>query len=380
MHDVAAGWLMTTLTASPLLIGLVQTATTLPGVVAGLPSGVLADRVDRRRLLLLTQGWMMGVAGVLGLLSLRGGVTPASLLLLTFLLGLGASLSFPAWYAAMPEIVPRHQIPAVVALNGASFNVARAAGPVLAGVLMARAGPGAVFLVNALSFVGVLATVWRWRRPALPLAAESSFFAQTAEGFRGTFGNPVVRRVLVQVSLYALSAAALWALLPAVARYELRLTGSMYGVLLGCVGAGAMVGVLVLPRLRALLGPERLPMLGFAGFAMTLFVLGSTRSLLPIGVALVVAGVSWMVIGTTFISTVQLASSGEMQGRVISIYLLVALAGMSLGSVLWGGLASVVGTRVALLAAGAGVLGVIPAAGVLEGRGRGVEGSWKLHR
>ncbi|MDP9349546.1 MAG: MFS transporter, partial [Gemmatimonadota bacterium] len=315
--------------------------------------------------------WMMGVAAALGLLSLRGAITPALLLLLTFLLGLGASFSFPAWYAAMPEIVPREQIPAAVALNGASFNVARSAGPVLAGVLMARTGPGAVFLVNAASFVGVLYTIWRWRRPPLPVAAKTGFRRQTAEGFRATFGNPVVRAVMVQVSLYGLSAAALWALLPAVARHELRLSGSMYGMLLGCVGAGATAGVLALPRLRALVDVERLPMLGFLGFATTLFVLGSTRALFPIGAALVLAGVSWMTIGTTFISTVQMATSGELQGRVISVYLLVALAGMSLGSVLWGGVASVAGTRAALLAAGAGVLLVIPVAVVVRGRAGG---------
>lgn len=362
MHDVAAGWFMTTLTASPLLIGLVQTATTLPGVVVGLPAGVLADRMDRRRMLLFTQGWMMLVAGALGVLSLRGAITPAALLLLTFLLGLGAALSFPAWYAAMPEMVPREQIPAVVALNGASFNVARSAGPVLAGVVMARAGPGAVFLLNALSFVGVLCTVYLWRRPPLPLAARSSFLRQSVEGFRAAFGDPVVRGVLAQVSLFGLSAAALWALLPTVARYEMRLSGSTYGVLLGCVGAGAMAGVLLLPRLRSWVAPERLPMLGAAGFAVALLALGSTRALLPLGVALVVAGVGWMIIGTTYISTVQLATAGELQGRVISIYLLVALAGISLGSVLWGTVALVAGTRPALLAAAGGVLLVVPAA------------------
>lgn len=368
MHDVAAGWLMTTLTASPFLIGLVQTATLLPGVVAGLPAGVLADRIDRRRLLLGLQGWAMCVAAALGFLTLRGETTPALLLLLTFLLGLGASLSFPAWYAAMPEMVPREQIPAVVALNGAAFNVARAVGPVLAGVVMARAGPGAVFLLNAVSFVGVLATIWLWRRPPLPVAPRSSFLRQALEGFRATFGHRVVRGVLVQVSVFGLSAAALWALLPAVGRYELRLSGATYGVLLGCMGAGAVAGVVVLPRLRGWVGVERVPMLAAVGFSAALFTLGTTRALLPVGVALVVAGVAWMVIGTTYISTVQLATSGALQGRVISIYLLVALGGMTLGSVLWGGVASLLGTRVALLVAAGGVLGVVPAA-VVWGRG-----------
>src|SRR5580698_3661594 len=173
MHTVGASWLMATMAASPLLVALVQTATTLPVFLLALPSGVMADLVDRRKLLIFTQTWMLGVAAVLGLLAIFGAVGPWTLLWLTFALGIGSAMNGPAWAAAIPELVPREELPAAVALNSVGFNIARAVGPALGGIVMASAGAGAVFILNAVSFLGVIVVLWGWKeRP--PAARDRS--------------------------------------------------------------------------------------------------------------------------------------------------------------------------------------------------------------
>src|SRR5919202_6348026 len=164
MQNVGVAWLMTTLTPSPILVALIQTATSLPVLLVGLPAGALADLVDRRRLLLVSQTWMLLAAGILSGLTFADRTTPAALLLLTFALGLGASINSPAWQAIVAELVPARQLANAVALNGVGFNVARAIGPALGGLVVAAAGPAWVFLLNAVSFLAVLAALYRWRR------------------------------------------------------------------------------------------------------------------------------------------------------------------------------------------------------------------------
>src|SRR5579871_6836244 len=163
MHTVAASWLMTMLATSPLPVALVTTATTLPVFLLGLPSGAFADLIDRRRILLFTQSWMLAVAAVLGVLTLLHRVGPWSLLAMTFALGLGSTMNGPAWSATVPELVPRGELPAAVALNSVGFNIARAIGPALGGMVMAASNAGTVFLLNAVSFLGVIAVLWQWR-------------------------------------------------------------------------------------------------------------------------------------------------------------------------------------------------------------------------
>src|SRR5580704_4874219 len=173
MHTVGASWLMTTLAASPLLVALVQTATTLPVFLLGLPAGVMADLVDRRKLLIFTQSWMLGVAAMLGALVMFGGVGPWWLLSLTFALGLGSAMNGPAWAAAIPELVPRDEMPAAVVLNSVQFNIARAVGPALAGIVLAASSAGVLFVLNALSFLGVILVVWRWEPSSIPRGRET---------------------------------------------------------------------------------------------------------------------------------------------------------------------------------------------------------------
>jgi len=182
MQNVGAAWLMTDLAASPLLVALVQAATNLPVFVLAVPAGALADIVDRRRLLLVAQTWMLLVAAVLATITFAGQITPWLLLATTFLLGLGSALNAPAWQATTPELVPRAEVPAAVALGGVSMNVARAVGPALGGLLVAAAGPGATSLFNALSFLGVLFVLGRWRRPRETSALPAERFVGAMRG------------------------------------------------------------------------------------------------------------------------------------------------------------------------------------------------------
>lgn len=164
MHEAGAGWLMTSLTASPLIVALMQTATTLPVLLLGLPAGALADVVDRRRMLLFTQAWMLMAAAILGVFTFLNVTTPWLLLILTFVLGAGAAMNAPAWQATAPELVSRPELPAAVELTGMGLNLARAVGPALGGVVIATAGPSAVFLLNVLSFLSVMAVLYHCRR------------------------------------------------------------------------------------------------------------------------------------------------------------------------------------------------------------------------
>ncbi len=276
MHEAAGAWLMTTLAHSPLLVALMQTAASLPFFLLAFPAGALADVVDRRRLLLVTQTWMLLAAAALGALTLAGRTTPELLLGLTFALGLGSAMTAPAWQAITPELVPRGDLPAAIALGAVAFNLARAVGPALGGLTTASIGPGAVFLVNAASFLAVLVVLARWQRP--PVAAfeipEDVFGAMRA-GARYVRHSLPLRTVLARSASFVIFASAVWSLLPLIARRLLGLEAVGYGVLLGCLGLGAVAGATVLPALRRRMPIDRLMLLAtvlFAGASATLAV------------------------------------------------------------------------------------------------------------
>jgi MFS family permease len=251
MQNVGAAWLMTSLTPSPVVVALVQAATSLPVFLVGLPAGALADIVDRRRLLIVSQGWMLLSAAALGVLTLIGFMSPWILLALTFALGLGAAMNTPAWQAIVPEVVSPSELQEAVALNAAGFNVARAVGPALGGLIVAAVGPGPVFLLNAASFIAVMLVVYRWnrQRAASRLTAEHVIGAMRA-GIRYVRNAPSLQAVLVRSGVLIVCAAGLWALLPLVARDQLGLGATGYGVLLGCLGIGAVTGATLLPRIK----------------------------------------------------------------------------------------------------------------------------------
>jgi MFS family permease len=354
MQGVAAAWLMTSLTTSPVPVALLTTMANLPLFLVGLPAGAIADVVDRRWLVLVTQVWMLAVAGLLGVLTAINWMSPGLLLALTFLIGLGGALSAPAWSVLVPELVPRRELAAAVALNGAGFNLARAIGPAIGGLIVAAAGPAMVFLLNALSFFGVILVIYRWHAvPHERSALSESVSSAVAAGLRFTRHSPPLRAVLVRTAAFIFAASALWGLLPVVATRQLGLDASGYGVLLACIGLGAVGAAMVLPRLRARLSVNWLVILLTLVFATGMFALAETRNLLVLGAALVAVGVAWLTITSLLNITAQTTTPMWVQARALGVYLLVFQGGLAGGSAFWGVMAGRFGEQRALLAAAA---------------------------
>jgi predicted MFS family arabinose efflux permease len=357
MHSTGAVWLMTSLTPSPLMVALVQTATSLPSFLLALPAGALADVVDRRRLLLATQGWMLIAAAVLGLLTIAGAVTPWTLLALTFLLGLGAAMNAPAWQAIIPDLVPRSELPAAVALGGVAVNVARAVGPALGGLIVAAAGTGAVFLLNAASFVGVMVVLYRWhparRQSALP--AEHIWEAMRA-GMRYVRHAPALRAVLVRTAVFISCGSALWALLPLVARQEMGLSAMVYGVLLGSIGVGAIAGTALLARLRQRWAVDLLVAGATVVFAAVTLTVACVRDLVWLCTVLLAGGMAWTTLLSSLTATAQLALPSWVRARGLAMYVLIFMGGLAVGSAFWGAMAARLGLAVTLAGAALGLV------------------------
>jgi len=357
MHEAGAGWLMTSLTTSPLLVALMQTATSLPVFLLGLPAGALADVVDRRRMLLFTQGWMLSAAGMLGLLTLLDMTTPWVLLVLTLALGAGAAMNAPAWQATAPELVPRAELPKAVALNGIGLNLARAVGPALGGAIVAAAGAGAVFLLNAVSFLSVIAVLsqWRWS-PRAGKAPTEPVLSAIRAGIRYARHAPALRAVLVRTGLFVLFASALWALLPVLARHEMGLGSTAYGILFGCLGAGAVAGAVILPWLRRRLSMDALSIAAIVLFAAVTLALAQVRQFGFLCVVLWAGGVAWIALMASFNIATQTAVPSWVRARALALYLLMFQGSMAFGGVLWGTVAQHAGMTVALWCAAAGLV------------------------
>jgi MFS family permease len=356
MQNVGAAWLMTSLAPSPLFVSLVQAASNLPLFLLALPAGALADVVDRRRLMLAALAWLCLASATLGALAELELVTPASLLACTFAIGLGSALLAPAFQAAVSELVPHDELAPAVSLNGISMNVGRAAGPALGGVVVAAVGAGATFLLNAASFVGVLAAVARWRREPIEarLPPEDLFGAMRA-GIRYVRHSEALQAVLWRTAGFALPASAIWALLPLHARETLGLGAGGFGLLLGCFGAGAILAGVFVASLRARFGADALASFGAFAFAGATLLLGAWPHAAAAAVALAVAGGAWLTVLTTFNASAQLVIPPWVRARAIATYLIVLFGGLALGSALWGTVADAEGVAPALVGAGLAV-------------------------
>jgi MFS family permease len=337
MQNVGAGWLMTQLTTSPLMVGLVQTAGAIPVFLVVLPAGALADIVDRRRLLLFTQSWMVLAAAVLAVLTLLGAVNPWVLLLFTFLMGVGAVMNDPAWQAITPDVISPQRHASAVALNSAGFNVARAAGPALGGIVVAAAGSGWSFLLNAASFFGVILFLYTWKRVPHASLPVRNMRAAIAEGFRYVQGAPQVRSVLIRTAAFSVGASSLLALLPVVCQPH---GAQGYGFLLTCFGLGALAGAAILPRLRLQYSVDGLVAGATIVFAMMTFAAGQVHIFEWLCLVLFTAGAAWIGILACFNVVAQTMCPSWMRARALSMYLLVLQGGMAIGSALWGAVAS----------------------------------------
>jgi len=361
MNEVGAGWLMTTLAPDPATVALVQAATTLPLFLLAMPAGALADIVDRRRMLMAVQVLMAGAALALGLLTAAGAMTPARLLALTFVLGIGAALAAPAWQAIVPQLVPRGALGSAVAMNSVGINVSRAVGPALAGSVIAAFGLAWPFLINAASFLGVIAALAWWRlppRPAKPLPAER-WAAAMRTGLRYARSSPALRATLVRALAFFAFASAYWALLPLVVRQQLGGGAPLYGAMMASVGVGAVAAAFALPRLKAAWGADRLVAAGTLGTALVLAVFAAVASPAAGLAAGLLAGACWVAVLSSLNVSAQTALPDWVRARGLAVFIAVFFGAMAGGSVLWGQVASAFGIPAALLIAAAGaVVGV----------------------
>jgi MFS family permease len=345
MQNVGAGWLMTELTVSPLMVSLVQAAATLPVFLVILPAGALADIVDRRRLLLLTQGWMVLASATLGIMTLTSCVGPWTVLLFTFLLGLGAVMNDPAWQAITPEVASGDQHASAVALNSVGFNVARAIGPALGGFVVASFGSGMAFLLNAVSFSGVIFFLYNWKRPQPHSWPTQRILPSIYDGIRHARNTPVVRSVLVRTATFSIGASSLLALLPLLARPH---GPSGYGLLLGSFGLGALAGAGALPNLKRRLSVDGVVAFAILVFAVMVFAAGQAANFGVLCGVMFVAGTAWIGILACLNVAAQTMSPSSFRARALSCYLLVLQGGMAVGSALWGTLALRMGVPTSL--------------------------------
>jgi MFS family permease len=316
MQTVGARRLMMSLTTSATFVALVQTAAGLPVVLLAVVAGAVGDLVDRRRFLLLAHGFMLVAAVALGVLSLAGLVTPWLLLALIFALGAGQALTSPTWQTLQPELVPAAERPQAISLGAVNQNLARAVGPAVGGIVLAATSAGVVFLINAATFLAVVAAItwWRGGQERLGGLPREHVGEAVRAGARYIVASPALRVILVRAGLFIFFASAIWALLPLTAQAQLHLGSGGYGLLLGCVGVGAVSGAALLPWLRRTVAAGSMLTVGSLGLAGVALVLGYVHVTVLVAVALAVGGLAWILALSTLNSQYQLTLPGWVPG------------------------------------------------------------------
>jgi predicted MFS family arabinose efflux permease len=382
MYNAASGWLMVSLDADPLVVSLVQVATSLPMFLFALPAGTLADIVDKRRFLIALEGATTLVSAIFAALVGFGHVTPTLLLLFMFLIGAGGALTAPAWQAIVPELVPPQDLMPAVASNSVGVNISRAVGPALAGSIIGLLGIAAPFWVNAISNLGVIGALLWWHAPhartsRLPV---ERFTSAMFTGFRYARHNRHLRATLVRAIAFFLFASAYWALLPLVAHDRLAGGPGLYGVLLGAIGTGAVAGAFLLPWAKAQIGPDLMVVAGTVGTAGALALFGLAQGPAVALIASALAGASWIAVLANLNVSAQVALPNWVRGRGLALFVTVFFGTMTLGSAAWGEIASTVGLPLAHFIAAIGALLALPLTwGMKLQTGAGVDLTPSMH-
>ncbi|MCC9597234.1 MULTISPECIES: MFS transporter [unclassified Rubrivivax] len=352
MNDVAAAWLMTTLTTSPAMVALVQTASTLPVFLLGLPSGAMADIVDRRLYFAGTQMWVSLVALLIAALAVAGLLTPSLLLLLTFLNGIGLAMRWPVFSAIVPEVVGRAHLPAALALNGISMNMSRVVGPVVAGALLASAGTAAVFVLNAVLAGVAFVLILRWRsEPRTSALPGERFVGAMRVGLQHVRQSPRMRAVIVRVFLFFLQSSALLALLPLVAKGLEGGGAGSFTLLMASMGAGAICAALLFPRWRRRFNRDQFVRYGSIVQAAAAAIAAFVPELWMAVPAVFVSGMAWISTANTLAMSAQFALPNWVRARGMAIYQMALMAGTAFGAMAFGKLAGLVGVAEAIAAA-----------------------------
>jgi len=358
MYSAASGWLMTGLNPDPLIVALVQAASSLPICLFAIPAGALADIFDKRKFLIVVESLTTGVSAVYAVIVGLGLATPGNLLLFTFLIGAAGALTVPAWQAVVPALVPKADLPPAIAANSVGVNISRALGPALGGVTISAYGIVAPFWANA---IANLAVVWAllWWRPSTgrgTLLPAERFGQAILAGLRYARHNVHLRATLVRATGFFLFASAYWALLPLVSREQIASGPGFYGVLLGVIGIGAVSGAFFLPWLKVRLGPDRLMALGALGQAVAMVLYGLSREPVMALAASAIAGASWIAALATLGVSAQVALPDWVRARGLALYTTVFFGCLTLGSAVWGEVAVLVGLPAAHFLAAAGAI------------------------
>jgi len=384
MQDVASAWLMTSLTTQPLMVALLQTVANVPFFVLALLAGALADVIDRRLLLIIGQAWMGIIALILGLLTLAGVVNAWWLLGLTFLMGFGAAISSPAWNSLIPELVKRDKLEQAIALNSVGYNSARGFGSALGGVIVAAAGSGFAFILNAASFLGVLGVLIKWKRPpdAQPQGgAREPLFSAMRAGMRFARFSPGLKAVFVKTAIWATGTSAMWALVPLIARQKLGLDSIQYGLLLSAFGGGTLIGALLMPRMRRSISLENTIRGGIVLWAVAMAAMSWSVNYWLAMLYMAAFGMAWVIVNSCLNTGAQLAVPSWVRARALAIYILIFQGCIALGSAFWGRLGDYTGLSMPLLCAslllGVGLLvGNKFPLGVVENFDTSLSGHW----
>ena len=355
MQNTGAGWLMTSLAPSPVMVSLVQVAALLPVFLFALPAGALADILDRRLYLIAAQGWMALAGAGLALLTFAGAIGPWGLLLFTFMIGAGTAAASPAWAATTPELVPRADLTGAIVLNGIGFNLTRAVGPAIGGFTVAFAGAEATFALNALSFIVVIFALLAWKRdePRRSKLPKEHFLSAMRAGVGFVRASPPMRAVTIRGCVFFGFLAAIWGLLPLLVREQLRLGPEWYGITLAAMGIGAVSGGFLLPELRTRLGRGRTVTASCIGGGAALALLGQSWHPALALVAMLLFGFAWIAGASTLQAAAQLSAPSWVRARAIGIYQLATFGALALGTALGGWAGEVFGLPLALAAFGA---------------------------
>jgi MFS family permease len=349
MSEVASAWMMTSLTTKPLWVALVQTAATLPVFLLGLPSGALADNLDRKRYFLFTQLWVAAVATLLSAVIFLDVMTPPLLLVLVFANGIGMAMRWPVFSAIVPELVPRSQLPAALGLNGVSMNASRIIGPLAAGALIASAGSAWVFLFNALLSIGAAIIISRWKREHIPnpLGRERLGSAMRV-GLQYVAQSYLLKGVLLRISIFFFHSTALMALLALIARGMEDGGAGTFTLLLAAMGAGAITSTAFLPRLRRRYSRDGLVLRGAAVQAAAMAVMAVTHQLWIAVPAMFLGGAAWITVANTLSVSIQMGLPDWVRARGMSIYQMAIMGGSAAGAALWGQVATWTSVQVCL--------------------------------
>lgn len=362
MYGLASGWLMVSLDADPFIVSMVQVANSLPLFLFAIPAGALVDVVDRRRFLIVGETATTIVTTAFAAIVWLHLITPGGLLAFSFLVSVGSAMTAPAWQAVVSQLVPKADLPSAIAANSAGINVSRAIGPALGGALVRVLGIASPFWVDAFSNLGVIAALAYWKpsKPARPPLPPESFWSALRTGVRHARYNPLLRATLIRAVGFFAFAGAYWALLPLVVSARLRAGPGLYGLLLGIIGAAAVATALVLPRLQARWSADRLLVCATVATSLATALFGVAREPAIAAIASLVAGASWIVALSSLNVSAQVALPEWVRGRGLAMYVTVMFGSLSLGSAIWGAIATRTGLPTSLILAAAGAVGAIP--------------------